>query len=169
GAMFRREMYDQVGGMREDIDADEDWAMWLRYWKIARRIDDTCPDIPRTVSMFGYPSDPVAAQRRLEAYEVYDRIMLADPDLFYTLTPEKVTMLIRQCKQDLAHLNIVGGLEELLNTRSEEDAWVPEDMSQPMQLTAKQLNGLYHALLCSACEHKARGTLPEWLATETIR
>ena len=64
GAMFRRSLYDICGGMREDIDADEDWAMWLRYLGRARRPQQHAPDISRALSACLYPADPVAAAQR---------------------------------------------------------------------------------------------------------
>lgn len=168
GAMFLRSLYDRVGGMREDIDGDEDWAMWLRYWKVARRIDDTKPDIPRAVSMFGYPADPEAARRRLAAYEVYDRVMLSDPGLCYTIPAEKLKDLIRQQKKDLAHLYRIGSLQQLLETRKAEDAWTPAGEGETMLVTAKQLNGLYHALLCAAAQQLQQGTLLQWLEKDDV-
>lgn len=88
--MFRRSLYEKAGGgMREDLDGDEDWAMWLRFWRVARRTDDTKPDIARTLSLFGIPADEKQAEERLAAYAVYDRLMLADETLNYMLTQQQ--------------------------------------------------------------------------------
>lgn len=144
GAMFRRSLYEQVGGMREDIDGDEDWAMWLRYWKIARRIDATVPDIPRAVSMFGYPADPAAAQKRLDAYEVYDELMLADPDLCFACTPEMIAGWQATVKADIAHLRQHGLLQDFLRDAAKHPAApLPTDGSKTCTLTAQQINRYY--------------------------
>lgn len=125
GAMFRRELYAVNGGMREDLDGDEDWAMWLRFWRTARRADDTRADIPRALSLFGCPADSEEARRRLERYAVFDEIMLDDPALCYTVPVEKARGWVRRLKGDLAHLAAHGGLEDLLATARPEKAWRP--------------------------------------------
>ena len=92
--MFRRSLYEKAGGgMREDLDGDEDWAMWLRFWRVAKRADDTKPDITRTLSLFGIPAGEKQAEDRLAAYAVYDRQMLADETLRYTLEKQKFSAL----------------------------------------------------------------------------
>ncbi len=169
GAMFRRSLYVQNGGMREDIDGDEDWAMWLRYWRTARRADDTRPDIPRAVSIFGYPSDPVQARRRLAGYEVFDDVMLADPTLCFVQDAEKVRGWVRQLKADLAHLAGLGRLQELTDTaRPDKAAIPPVPESGSVTLTAAQINGLYHAVLLQARQAQAEGRLERWLQADRL-
>lgn len=151
-AMFRRELFLREGGLREDIGGDEDWAMWLRFWRSAKRLDDTRPDIPRALCFFGVPADAAAAKRREEEYAVFDQLMLSDPSLRYTVQREEYEGWCAQLRRDLAHLDNLGLLDETLRARDASAAWLPEEGPWPRTLTAKQIGGIYHAILCRVVE-----------------
>ncbi len=147
GAMFRRSLYDVCGGMREDIDGDEDWAMWLRYLGRARRPQARTPDIPRALCACLYPADPAAAAARHAAYAVYDEQMLSDPSLTFLCTPEELALWRETVAADIAHLTAVGGLEPL---RAEAAAHESADPGAPdgnCTLTAQQINRYYWHLV----------------------
>ncbi len=168
--MFRRSLYEKAGGgMREDLDGDEDWAMWLRFWRVARRTDDTKPDIARTLSLFGIPADEKQAEERLAAYAVYDRLMLADETLNYMLTQQQFFALHSQLLRDIAHLAVLGHLEEECVAAAGKDVWhLPKNVAWPLCVTAKQLNGYYYGVLQEAGRRAKAGTLPQWLETPEL-
>ena len=62
-----------------DIDGDEDWAMWLRYLRTARRAVEDKADIARATSLCLYPADPAEAARRAKEYAAFDEEMLGIP------------------------------------------------------------------------------------------
>ncbi len=147
GGMFLRELYDTCGGMREDIDGDEDWCMWLRYWRADGRIE-TRADLPRAVSMFGYPADPEKAAARLAAYEIFDEQMLADEALTFVCTAAEIESWRATVAADVAHLARVGGLDALRTDAAKHEALpLPEATEEPRTLSAKQINRYYWHLV----------------------
>lgn len=147
GGMFLRELYDSCGGMREDIDGDEDWCMWLRYWRADGRTE-TVADLPRAVSMFGYPADPQKAAARLAAYEIFDEQMLADEALTFVCTAAEIESWRATVAADCAHLARVGGLEALRTDAAKHEALpLPEAAEEPRTLSAKQINRYYWYLV----------------------
>ena len=152
GGMFRRSLYDVCGGMREDIDGDEDWAMWLRFWRTTHRAANT-PEVCRAVSMFGYPADPAKAAARLAAYEVYDEQMLADPTLVFDCTAEEIALWQRTVAADAAHLAALGRQEELRDAAAKHpQAALPASDAPVRQLTAQQINRYYWYLAAQAVQ-----------------
>lgn len=147
GGMFLRELYDTCGGMREDIDGDEDWCMWLRYWRADGRTE-TVADLPRAVSMFGYPADPEKAAARLAAYEIFDEQMLADEALTFRCTAAEVESWRATVAADCAHLARVGGLAALRADAEKHEALpLPKAAEEPRTLSAKQINRYYWYLV----------------------
>lgn len=62
--LFERRLFIERGGFDEDMDALEDWLLWLRYAKGNRFIY-----VPKVTSMFRTPADPVNAKKRAEAFD----------------------------------------------------------------------------------------------------
>lgn len=152
GGMFRRALFEQYGGMREDIDGDEDWAMWLRYLRTARRAVEDKADIARATSLCLYPADPAEAARRAKEYAAFDEEMLGDPRLLYTVTAGQLRRWREQVHADREHLRRVGGLEAAReDAQSHAAASVllasdaPDD--QPLTLTAAALRADWYACL----------------------
>lgn len=168
--MFRRTLYEKAGGgMREDLNGDEDWAMWLRFWRVAKRADDTKPDITRTLSLFGVPAGRQKAQQRLKEYEVYDRQMLADEGLHYTLSKQKFAQLHNQLFRDIAHLFTLGRLKEICDGARQQEVWyLPQNETWPLCITAKQLNGYYYGVMQCAAHQLEAGTLQQWLESSAM-
>ena len=81
-AMFRRELYEKKGGLREDIDANEDWAMWLRFFTNPIKVYAN----PRVTCAFVFPADPEELDRKLKSYAVYHDAVYEDPALVWNLT-----------------------------------------------------------------------------------
>ena len=152
GGMFRRTLFEQYGGMREDIDGDEDWAMWLRYLRTAHRAVEDKADIARATSLCLYPADPAQAARRAAEYAAFDEAMLADPHLLYTVTAGQLRRWREQARADREHLRRVGGLESALaDARTHTAAAVPLPEDAPddreLTLTAAALRADWYACL----------------------
>lgn len=152
GAMFKRYLYDKFGGMREDIDGDEDWAMWLRFMQQGQRMSNIFVDIPRAVSMCSYPADPQKAQQRLAAYEKYDEVMLADKKLCFLITQEDLALWKKTVAADMAHLQKTEQLQDFIAIVA---AAQKADISaigaeKSITLNAQQINRYYY-YLCDAC------------------
>lgn len=152
GGMFRRELFERHGGMREDIDGDEDWAMWLRFLRTARRAEPDKADLARATSLCLYPADPAEAARRAKAYAAFDEVMLGDETLVYTVTAGQLRRWRAQAAADRAHLARVGGLEAALADARAHTARavpLPPDApdEQPQALTAADLRADWYACL----------------------
>ncbi|GEM_PF-1420268 len=151
GGMFARRLYDICGGMREDIDGDEDWAMWLRFWKVCNRTADRT-ELPCALSLCLYPADPGKAAERTAAYEVFDEQMLSDSELVYTCTAAQLRHYATVAQADFDHLKAMG----LLNTLQTENHLcqsLPFDLTKDeteedtvYRVTAQQLNRWYWLL-----------------------
>ncbi len=144
--MFRRELYDKVGGMREDIGGDEDWAMWLKFLSVSKRTDIAKPDIPKALSMFGYPRDMAVAKKREENYAVFDKIMLSDESIVFTVTKDEITLWQNTVKADVEHLKSIGAEKEYISTLPCLGCRNIEPTGDEISLTPKQINMYYHYL-----------------------
>jgi GT2 family glycosyltransferase/SAM-dependent methyltransferase len=61
--LFRRELYEQRGGLEERIELMEDWNLWLRYGYA-----NTFCYVPKTTSMFRTPADAKIAADRASVF-----------------------------------------------------------------------------------------------------
>ena len=148
GAMFRREMYEKYGGMREDIDADEDWFMWLKYITHGSRINPYSADINRAMSMFLYPANETVAKQREERYRVYDKIMLYDESLVFDVHGSEIREWEEFVSADINHLRNIGALPQFLADLkplgTEKLEYNPDGTNR---ISAKQINNYYYWLV----------------------
>ena len=148
GAMFRREMYEKYGGMREDIDADEDWFMWLKYITHGSRINPYSADINRAMSMFLYPANETVAKQREERYRVYDKIMLYDESLVFDVHGSEIREWEEFVSADINHLRNIGALPQFLADLKplgvENLEYNPDGTNR---ISAKQINNYYYWLV----------------------
>jgi hypothetical protein len=61
--VFERQLFIDRGGFDEDMDALEDWMLWIRYAWNHRFVY-----VPKVTSMYRVPVDPVKAQERDAAF-----------------------------------------------------------------------------------------------------
>lgn len=61
--LFERRLFEERGGFDEDMDALEDWLLWMRYAKGNRFVY-----VPKVTSMYRTPADPAKAEERSEAF-----------------------------------------------------------------------------------------------------
>ncbi|MBR5521009.1 MAG: glycosyltransferase [Oscillospiraceae bacterium] len=146
--MFRREMYEKRGGMREDINGDEDWAMWLKFMAKGNRISRYAPDINRAMSLFGYPADRAAAKRREEEYRVYDKIMLYDENMVFTVHGSEIAKWEEYVQADIGHLKNIGALKQFMKElKPLGSAPLEYNTDGENTLTAGQINSYYYYLV----------------------
>ncbi|MBI5780971.1 MAG: glycosyltransferase [Rhodocyclales bacterium] len=62
--LFERQLFEHRGGFYEDMDALEDWTLWIRYAWNHRFVY-----VPKVTSLFRTPADPAKAQERSVAFE----------------------------------------------------------------------------------------------------
>lgn len=84
--MFRRELFEQKGGLREDIDSNEDWAMWLRFFTLKPKVYSN----QRATCAFIFPNDPAAKNRKLDSYHVNHNKVYDDDSLVFPLTARQL-------------------------------------------------------------------------------
>lgn len=109
--LFHRKFYDQMGGLREDIDTAEDWAMWLRYMTMKPAYVTT----PRATCAYTVPYDNQLRQDKLNSYAVNEAKVYEDPDLRFDLSAEELKDYYDMMLSDIRHFHHVGTLEEYLN------------------------------------------------------
>lgn len=148
GAMFKRQLYDICGGMREDIGGDEDWAMWLKFMGKGRRANRYSVDIPRALSLCNYPMDKLLCEKREEAYGKFDEIMLSDENLQFTVWGEEIKQWEKYVQNDINHLRNIGKLDDFLkNLKPLGKAKLIYHEDKENTLTALQINHYYYFLI----------------------
>lgn len=110
-AMFKRQLYDKMGGLREDIETNEDWGMWLRFFTLK----PVCVTNDRATSAFVFPADPEEAARRIASYRVNYQKVFDDDDLVYQVTAKELNTMYNTYMSDMKHLSNLGQLDEYLD------------------------------------------------------
>ncbi len=77
--LFERQLFVERGGFDEDMDALEDWLLWLRY-----AYGHHFVYVPKVTSMFRTPADPLKAQERSVAFAQAYPLALARAETFIT-------------------------------------------------------------------------------------
>ncbi len=148
GAMFRRTLYDMYGGMREDIGGDEDWAMWMKYITYGNRINPYTADINRGMCLCQYPADDAAAKQREENYRVYDKIMLYDENLVFSVHGSEIRKWEEYVQNDINHLRNIGRLDSFMANLKplgvEKLEYNPREINH---ISARQINNYYYWLV----------------------
>ena len=115
--MFRRELYEQYGGMHETLDGGEDWYMWLKYFAKARRTSLCHGDFYRATSIFLVPANRTAAATRDEHYKQFYAQALAEVPEQFCFTAAELNEIYTAFLQDMAHLTRTGQMTEYLKLR----------------------------------------------------
>ncbi len=146
GVMFKRELFLKYGGMREDLNADEDWQLWLKF--IANTNKDKYlkeVDIKRCISVCIYPADEEIAKKREENYAVFDEIMLRDESLVFTVKKEEIEHWKQTIRGDVLHLYNNNILEDFLkNIKPLGENDIDEEKGE---YSAFEINNYYYFLL----------------------
>lgn len=116
--LFSRALFERYGGLKEGVDGDEDWSMWMKYFAYGRRIHDDRVDIPRATSVFLVPADAQAAQKREAYYRQYEDQVLDDDAIQFSSTPRQMRGYYEGFIGDLLHLRRLGKLDAFLDRQA---------------------------------------------------
>ena len=119
--LFKRWLFETLGGLNEKLDGDEDWSMWLKYFSVAKRSNKKGLDITRATSVFMVPANSEAAKQREKEYQQYEQQMLDDPSIEFTVTPRQMREFYQGMIADIHHLYNHGKLEEFLLKNKKND------------------------------------------------
>ncbi len=146
GVMFKRDLFLNFGGMDENLDADEDWHLWLKYISKTNNKNILMQaDIKRCISACVYPANENLAKERHDKYSVYDEIMLKDKTLTFKVSDEEIDLWKKTVKSDVLHLFNNGLLNDFLkNTKSLGEKDLDTSKSE---FTAFEINNYYYFLL----------------------
>ncbi|MDL2323561.1 glycosyltransferase [Ruminococcaceae bacterium OttesenSCG-928-A16] len=123
-AMFKKSLYQQRGGLQEGIEGNEDWAMWLSFLAVAKRINPKHIDIHRATSIFLLPASAQEEQQRNEKYAIYNEAFYADPSIKFTVSLQDMRGYFDDMIADMRHLQNTGEMTRYLQeqaNRAKED------------------------------------------------
>lgn len=116
--LFSRKLFEKYGGLNEDVDGNEDWSMWMKYFAYGRRINEDRVDIPRATSIFLVPANAQAAQKREMYYQQYEDQILDDDTIHFSSTPRQMRNYYEGFIGDLLHLRRLGKLDNFLDKQA---------------------------------------------------
>lgn len=88
-AMFRRELFEKMGGLREDLEANEDWGMWLRFFTLRPHVYRN----RRATCAFVFPYNNAKVVEKIEFYRTYHDRVYDDRELKFTLTAKELSQI----------------------------------------------------------------------------
>ena len=97
--LFTKEAYEKVGGIREDIDAHEDWSLWLRLMTL-----NNYRVLNYAASCFVVPADTDEANKRLAEYRKNDERLFHDDKLTFNLSAKELKQNYSDLINDLMYL-----------------------------------------------------------------
>ena len=122
--------------------------MWLKFLKIRKRANKNAPDIPRALSLFGYPADQKKRAQREKAYAEYDKIMLSDDSLVFTVTADEIKEWENAVKADALHLKNNGAAQSFMSSLNPMGCEaIKYADGETLTLTAMQINKYYYYLM----------------------
>jgi glycosyltransferase involved in cell wall biosynthesis len=68
--MFKRSLYEQFGGMDEQLEMLEDWDLWIKY-----SLHGVFRFVNELTSVYYVPRDPVVRRRRRRALQDYEAVI----------------------------------------------------------------------------------------------
>lgn len=112
--LFRRSLFERLGGLHEQLQGGEDWYMWLKFLQAAHVAHPGQVDVARATSVFVVPADAEATARRLAAYRPDYEKIFEDDSLRFEMTPAELRRCYLALMGDVAHLYNAGQLGEYL-------------------------------------------------------
>ncbi len=109
GVFFRKDVLSYAVGMREDLDANEDWSLWLRMMTKGKY----CV-VPFATSCFVVPASEKDRERRMAGYEAYTGKQLDDDMLVFATSGEQLKMYYEGVQNDFLALEAAGLLRQSL-------------------------------------------------------
>ncbi len=116
--MFKRELFLRCGGLEEKLDAHEDWAMWLKFYKNAKFSGNNSADIKRITSVFVQDSDEAVMQQREKNYAKYNEAFINDKNLNFNITLAELRRYYTDVLRDVEHLYNNNKLSEFLEEKN---------------------------------------------------
>lgn len=113
-AIFKHSLYKRLGGLREDIEGNEDWAMWLRFLAHAKRANPKHIDVHRATSVFVLPASQEGERQRLAKYKVYDEVFFGDATVRFDVSLADMRGFYDDMIADMRHLQNTGKMDEFL-------------------------------------------------------
>ncbi len=113
---FKRELFLSYGGLKEGIDAHEDWAMWLKFYRYANFSNNRTADVTRVTSVFVQDDDVLAMQHRSKDYSRFDEAFFGDDELKFSVTLAQMRGFYQDMLMDIEHLHNNGNLDDYLKT-----------------------------------------------------
>lgn len=113
--LFKKSLYQRRGGLDEKLEAHEDWAMWLRFLGVARRIHQSTVDVHRASCIFVQTADETQAAKRLEEYQKNDDALFSSPDIRFDVSLADMRRFHQGMLADMRHLRRLGKLDACLD------------------------------------------------------
>ncbi len=102
--MFRRELFSRCGGLEEGLDAHEDWAMWLKFYKNAKFSGKNSADVKRITSVFVQDANEQVMKKREESYAEYNKAFFNNENLNFCVTLCEMRKFYSDILKDVEHL-----------------------------------------------------------------
>lgn len=109
GVLFKKEVLSYAIGMREDLDANEDWSLWLRIMTKAK----WCV-VPYATSCFVVPFSQKERDERMKAYSQYTGLQFEDDIIEFNTPAELLMQYYIGVQNDFKALEAVSQLKESL-------------------------------------------------------
>ncbi|MDO4565780.1 MAG: glycosyltransferase family A protein [Oscillospiraceae bacterium] len=173
GVLFKKSLYESVGGMRADMGAHEDWNLWLRLLTRGESVV-----LPYITCCYIVPADREAERQRLMNYARFDHQLLDDEALIFEMSAERLREAYESVIHDYAYLfSLDLALEHLaaeyakaapfIEERGEESLHFESIMDgESHTLSGWQLRELYENLIIDFERMRERGALKSFIKNE---
>lgn len=95
--LFRRELYDAMGGFDPELDNLEDWNLWVRY-----SLHHPFAMVDKVTSLYRVPANPQVAARRVQVLDdYYAKATAKHAQLAVTVSPTEVVQMADELARDL--------------------------------------------------------------------
>lgn len=114
GVLFKKELLEKTGGMREELGAHEDWSLWLKLMTAG-----SYTVIPYATSAFVNPAESDEKEIRENNYRKYRGLQFEDDTLRYNETPERLKGFLSGLMDDAEALIAKGQYDSYLMKEAE--------------------------------------------------
>lgn len=122
GVLFKKELLYRVGWMREDLDAHEDWSLWLRLMT-----EGKWTMVPYATCLFVNPYDEKLKERRTLQYSASDGKQFLDSTLVYNDSCETLRLYLSGALCDVEALIDEGLVDSYLEVYLSKQRYIAGD------------------------------------------
>ena len=145
GVLFRKEVLEKAGWMREDLEAHEDWSLWLRMMAVG-----SWATVPYATCMFVNPADEKEKTARMKQYSASDGKQFDDERLRFRTTFNENRRYYYGSACDFEALLVEGRLEQYLDDylfryRSYSDEHLSMAFAEWEKILDQRKDGVYTA------------------------